>query len=585
MTTFHIEKINDIFKLPISYNKDKMELNQNIITDLELTETIDPSGTSIYQYTFQPSTQFGMEVIKQLPKMYTTDTTYLKDSQSLLKNYKGLKNSDIDSDADTNVNHDEILEIWNDVKNDNGFKERYQYIDWPQWEFLNNNEFFLQILSIYSMASPVISLLVPFIILIIPFFVIQMKGISISITEYMNILKDVASNHAIGKLFTQFNSVKMNEKIYLLVSAAFYLFSIYQNILTCIRFNDNMKEIHDYLNKIKRYISHTERNSINFLKYSSELSSYSTFNQTLIENTIILKQYRQKLESIQPYKLSVKKVTQLGHILKCFYELHDNKEYNDAFMYSFGFNGYINNLDGLSDNISKMYINFCKLKNSKKNKKQATNFSNSYYPAHIKTNSIKNNIKINKNIIVTGPNASGKTTILKSSLINVILTQQFGCGFFSSATITPYKYIHCYLNIPDTSGRDSLFQAEARRCKEIIDIVHENPQSTHFCVFDELYSGTNPDEAVSSASAFMLYLAKYKNVNCILTTHFFKLCKHLNNNDKFKNVHMETLCIDENTKNFNYTYLLKNGISNVRGGIKVLKDMNYPQEIIDNSIA
>jgi DNA mismatch repair ATPase MutS len=48
---------------------------------------------------------------------------------------------------------------------------------------------------------------------------------------------------------------------------------------------------------------------------------------------------------------------------------------------------------------------------------------------------------------------------------------------------------------------------------------------------------------------------------------------------------METLCIDENTKNFNYTYLLKNGISNVRGGIKVLKDMNYPQEIIDNSIA
>ena len=41
----------------------------------------------------------------------------------------------------------------------------------------------------------------------------------------------------------------------------------------------------------------------------------------------------------------------------------------------------------------------------------------------------------------------------------------------------------------------------------------------------------------------------------------------------------------KNTKNFNYTYLLKNGISNVRGGIKVLKDMNYPQEIIDNSIA
>jgi hypothetical protein len=582
MTTFHIEKINDIFKLPISYNKDKMVLNSNIITDLELTETIDPSGTSIYHYTFQPTSKFGNEVIKQLPKAYTTDVSYLKDSQKLLKNYKSLNCSD-DDDINHNENNDEILEIWDDIKNDTGFKDRYQYIDWPQWEFLNNNEFFLQILSIYSMASPVLSLLVPFIILIIPFFVIQMKGISISITEYINILKVVAANHAIGKLFTQFNSVKMNEKLYLLVSAAFYIFSIYQNILTCIRFNDNMKEIHDYLNKIKNYISYTERNTTNFLNYSSELSTYSEFNQTLIENTIILKQYRQKLESIQPYKLSIQKVTQLGHILKCFYELHDNKEYNDAFLYSFGFNGYIDNLDGLSENISKSHIHFCKLKKSKKDKKHTTTFSNSYYPAHINNNSVKNTIKIDKNIIVTGPNASGKTTILKSSLINVILTQQFGCGFFSSAIVSPYKYIHCYLNIPDTSGRDSLFQAEARRCKEIIDIVHENPKSDHFCVFDELYSGTNPDEAVSSASAFMLYLAKYKNVNCILTTHFFKLCKHLDNNDKFKNQHMETLRMDDNSKNFSYTYLLKNGISNVRGGIKVLKDMNYPQEIIDNS--
>ena len=73
--------------------------------------------------------------------------------------------------------------------------------------------------------------------------------------------------------------------------------------------------------------------------------------------------------------------------------------------------------------------------------------------------------------MITGPNASGKTTILKTTLFNIILSQQVGFGFYSSATINPYKYIHCYLNIPDTSGRDSLFQAEARRCKEILDSV------------------------------------------------------------------------------------------------------------------
>ena len=37
-----------------------------------------------------------------------------------------------------------------------------------------------------------------------------------------------------------------------------------------------------------------------------------------------------------------------------------------------------------------------------------------------------------------------------------------------------FKYIHCYLNIPDTNDRDSLFQAEAKVCKKIIDYIDDN---------------------------------------------------------------------------------------------------------------
>lgn len=196
-------------------------------------------------------------------------------------------------------------------------------------------------------------------------------------------------------------------------------------------------------------------------------------------------------------------------------------------------------------------------------------------------NPIKNTIKLNKNLIITGPNASGKTTILKSTLINIIFTQQFGCGFYDSAKINPYKYIHCYINIPDTSGRDSLFQAEARRCKEILDIVNSNKTDTHFCIFDELYSGTNPDEAVISATAFMEYLIKNKNVSCLLTTHYLKVAKKLNQNKSILNQHMVTTKIN-NT--ISYSYILKEGISEIKGGINVLCDMNYPQEIIDKTI-
>ncbi len=183
-------------------------------------------------------------------------------------------------------------------------------------------------------------------------------------------------------------------------------------------------------------------------------------------------------------------------------------------------------------------------------------------------------------MIVTGPNASGKTTILKSTLINIIFTQQFGCGFYDSAKLNPFNHLHCYLNIPDTSGRDSLFQAEARRCKEILDIISISPKETHFCVFDELYSGTNPEEAEQSATSFMKYITKFKNVSCMLTTHFMKVCKHL---EKTKTIVNYKMLTERNENDLDYKYILAEGISEIKGGLIVLKQMNYPKEITDEN--
>jgi hypothetical protein len=575
MSISNIEKINDHFKLPIFYNEERMELNKNITTDLELVKTVDASGCNpLYHYAFQPKTEFAVKVIEQMPNYYTTDTKFLKDTQKLL--LSTFANGTLGEKSGAKPS---VLEIWDEIKNDTGFKERYHYIDWPMWEYLNKSDYFLQIMSVYNLTAPVISLLVPFIILIIPFFVIKAKGLSVTVNEYVEILKSIASNHAIGKLFTKFHTVKMDEKIYILLSAAFYVFSIYQNILTCWRFNDNMTKIHSHLNEIKKYIEETEQSMYKFLLNSSNLSTYDKFNTVLKEKLEILVQLKKELERISPYKLSYSKVGELGHVLKCFYELYSEPKYNDAFLYSFGFNGYVECIEGLSENIKARHINMSKFNT----KKKSTIIKKAYYPALINNKPIKNSFKFKKNIIITGPNASGKTTTLKTALINVIISQQFGCGFYESADINPYKHIHCYLNIPDTSGRDSLFQAEARRCKEILDVIqHNNKKETHFCVFDELYSGTNPEEAVLSAHAFMKYLIKYKTVNCILTTHFIELCKKLDKDESIENFHMKTVKTAD--KDFNYTYLLEKGISNIRGGVKVLHDMNYPKEIIDDTM-
>ena len=579
-----VEQIPKYFLLPIDYLSEKSDLKKTISQDLELTETIDPSGTAIYEFAFRPQTSLGKCVMKKMETYYTSDSAYLKETQTLLKSYSPIISEEKFSEVK------KMVALFDEVKLDTGFKERYFYIDWEYLETLNHSESFLQYMSVYNMASPVLSLLTPICIMIIPFFILKAKGVNVTMQEYINVLKMVASTNAIGKIFTHYHSVPTDQKVYLVVSAIFYVISIYQSILSCIRFYNNMKKIHGALLLIKTYITNTVSAMEHFLQHSNHSTRYEPFNKTVKENIYILNQFKERLTIVRGSGFSLGNINQVGKMLKMFYEFFIDDSLHSSFVYSFGFHGYLENLSGLLENIQQGKISFANIEDEstktskdkkKKEKKSAktTIFKNLYYGALIDKTPIKNTVKLDKNIIITGPNASGKTTVLKSTLINLILSQQMGCGFYESADLKPVKYIHCYLNIPDTSGRDSLFQAEARRCKEIIDVIklteHEN--DLHFCVFDELYSGTNPEEAVVSALAFMEYLVKFKNVKCVLTTHFIKVCKKLKKNTNVSNFHMET--IQEN-KDFSYTYLLKRGISEVRGGFKVLQDMNYPEEIL-----
>lgn len=573
------DEINDFFKMPIYYNADKVELKNNIITDLELVTTIDQSCNPIYTYCFNNDNDISKKLIEQISKYYTTDTIFLKDNQKLLKEYKKLENKY----TDVSPNYKNIIEIWNELKIESGFKEKYYYVDWEMLDFLNKSDIFLQVMSIYNLFSPIFSLLIPIIILIIPFFIIKMKGLTLTITEYIDILKIVAQQNALGKLFTvNLSQIQVQERIYIMISAAFYLFSIYQNVMVCFRFHKNMSTIHNHFKEIKMYLNKTLKTMENYLSYSSELISHKDFNNNIIIKMQLLNNINKKLQSVSDYSLyNISKFKEIGNILKYFYELHTDKEYEDAIMYSLGFNGYIDCIEGLQNNIEERKIHFAVF--IKENKKSV--FKNSYYASLSRHENgfkpIKNTIKFKKNMIITGPNASGKTTMLKSTLINLIFTQQFGCGFYDSAKLAPYNHIHCYLNIPDTSGRDSLFQAEARRCKEILDIISSYKNETHFCVFDELYSGTNPEEAEISATAFMSYLTKRKNVSCLLTTHFVNVCKSLEGNKNITNCNMITEKINNKLV---YSYILKKGISEVKGGINVLTEMNYPKEIINDTI-
>ena len=101
----------------------------------------------------------------------------------------------------------------------------------------------------------------------------------------------------------------------------------------------------------------------------------------------------------------------------------------------------------------------------------------------------------------------------------------------------------------------------------------------HFCIFDELYSGTNPDEASKSAYGFLRYLAKRENVRFMLTTHYISVCKRLEEEEceRIRYLQME---VQEEGDDYLYTHCLGEGICEIQGGVQVLRKMNYPEELL-----
>jgi hypothetical protein len=141
--TSTVNKINDFFKLPIYYNEKKTEVKQNLITDLELTKTVDPCSDTIYSFYFNTDNDVSTKLTEQVANYYTTDILFLKDSQKLIKSY----NAPINKYTHYSPNYKSIISIWNELKVDSGFKEKYYYLDWEMIEFLNTSEIFLQFMS------------------------------------------------------------------------------------------------------------------------------------------------------------------------------------------------------------------------------------------------------------------------------------------------------------------------------------------------------------------------------------------------------------------------------------------------------
>ena len=533
-----------LFKLPIQYIENH-EINSIIKTDLEMPE--------IYKHLVGDSI-----LIDNWSSYYTTNKHFLKDTQSHISSMPKIM---IDNS---------IVDNYKKFKSETSFIEKYQYIGLKMLRHFNYSPSFLHGLGLYNLASPVISLLTPLLVLIVPFIILKMKGMPITISIYIEFLKTMMQKNSMYTLFTKFNEINFQQKMSAVVTIMFYFFQIYSNVMSCISFYKNIHSISTFLEKYRDHIKKSIENMNVLQNTIQKYKTYSHFYDEIENHKIKLTHLYDRLKIIYPFKNTVSRISQLGLIMNLNYEIFMEPSIDKSFMFSVYLNQYIYDIQSMKMLIKKK-IYKCKFRKN-------TKMEGMYYLPHINENPVLNNIDLSQNIMITGPNASGKTTILKALLINLLMSQQFGYGCYKKAHVKVYDIFHSYLNIPDTSGRDSLFQAEARRCKDILVSIVENPNSSHCCIFDEIYSGTNPTDAVSCATMYLEEMNKYKaSVDYVLTTHYIELCELFD--DKICNLKMNVNVLDDTIE---YLYKIDQGISYVHGGKQVLKDLKYPLMLNEN---
>ena len=357
------------------------------------------------------------------------------------------------------------------------------------------------------------------------------------------------------------------------ISLFIYALQVYNNIISCFSFYRNINAIYSFLMDYKGHLQQTLLLLDDVTRSIGDYSTYNGFMHEIKKQRIHIMDILTQMDQIEVSESIIKKITQIGRLMRVYYDLFMTEKNHQTMVYSFFIHEFNQDILSIQKLIRAKKLNPCKYK-------KKTVMKGLYYLPHVKENNIRNDVDLKNNLLISGPNASGKTTLLKSVFLNVIMSQQFGYGCYHKATIGCYDIFHSYLNIPDTSGRDSLFQAEARRCKEILDSITENPEKKHLCIFDEIYSGTNPNDAVTCAKLYLNGLNMNKcRVDYLITTHYIELCEHFKEKKAVLNQKMN---VTVSSDKIEYSYKMVDGISYVNGGIFILKELNYPTYLYES---
>lgn len=238
---------------------------------------------------------------------------------------------------------------------------------------------------------------------------------------------------------------------------------------------------------------------------------------------------------------------------------------------------YVGTIDALigiaSFRDSLEYYSKPNLKISNNRESNLIEFKEIYHP--LIEDPVTNSLKVKGGVLITGSNASGKSTFIKSIAINQILAQSI---FTTCAREYNSSIFNIYTSMAlkdDVLNNESYYIVEIKSLKRIIEKSRDIVPC--LCFVDEILRGTNTIERIASSSEVLKHLNK-SNCICFAATHDIELTYLLEG--EFENYHFEEEITDNDIM---FDYKLNPGRAKSRNAIKLLSLMGYKDEIVNNA--
>lgn len=194
------------------------------------------------------------------------------------------------------------------------------------------------------------------------------------------------------------------------------------------------------------------------------------------------------------------------------------------------------------------------------------------------THPVKNSIRADRGVLLTGSNASGKSTFLKMVAVNAVLAQTIHTCTAESYHAPVFRIFSSMALRDSIQNGESYYIVEIRSLKRILDAA-QTETAPVLSFVDEVLRGTNTVERIAAATQILIHLSE-SGVLCFTATHDIEMTELLK--DCYDNYHFEEVIRDGD---ISFPYELLPGRAGTRNAIRLLDLMGYDKEITERAAA